>query len=406
MQEKNGNVINTTVKKEEIITYDYKDIESCKNMKWEDMNIPQWLCRNLRNNNFIFPTPVQAKTIPYTLNRRNLMVRAKNGTGKTASFMIPILSKIDPLQNKLQAIVLVPIRELALQISKNFRLIASKEIKSMPLIGGTNLTDDILRFNNGVHILIGTPGRIVNILKRNDADVSTNPIIIFDEADKLLDSIFYESINTFLKIIPQKRQICLYSATFPKSIEGFVDRFMGDPVKISVSRGQDLPNIDQYFVKVNSETKIPCLKSLLESLVVDQCIIYCNSIQKVKLLAEDISKLGFPTYFIHSQMSQEERNHVYHNFSKCRCKILVSTDITTRGIDVPTVNVVINFDLPFSSESYLHRVGRCGRFGKKGCAVNMTKNSELSTLKAYCSNLRMRLLSIADKSFSMYCKRQ
>lgn len=379
------------------------DIAKYKNTKWETLKVSRKIAAELEEAGFAFPSPVQALSIPPAIEGRDLLVRAKNGTGKSASFIIPILNKIDT-SKMLQAVILVPIRELALQVSKIFMTLGkSLGIKCVPLVGGTDVAADIMRLNAGVHVIIGTPGRICDLLGKKLCKIEDSPIIVFDEADKLLDSHFYGSLNELLHLFPRNRQMLLYSATFPQSIEGFVKSNMNNPLKIKVS-DQNLANVKQYYVKIKNHTKLLCLKSLLMTLDIDQCIIYCNSIRNVENLAEKITSLGMSAYFINSEMGQVERCIVYHNFSKKKCRILVSTDVTTRGIDVPGVNVVINFDMPISSESYLHRIGRTGRFGTRGCAINFINENEALLIQTYEQALGVDVYLISDPSFRDFCK--
>lgn len=378
-----------------------------KSTKWSDLNISNNTIKAMQEHGFEFPSPVQHQSIPSILKGLDVLVRAKNGTGKSLSFVIPILEKIDSKNNSLQAIILVPIRELALQIAKTVKKFCKDTgVKSMPLVGGSDLTDDIIRISSGIHVLIGTPGRILDVLQKNVCKIEDNPIIIFDEADKLLDSVFYESIFSLINLLPKKRQICLFSATFPTSIKSFVDMNMSSPKLIKVSNEYTLKNVSQFYVKIRKNTKLPCLKSILVSIDINQCIIYCNGIISAQMLAKKITETGFSCYFIHSQMSQDERNMVYHNFSRNRCQILVSTDITTRGIDVKGINVVINFDLPFSSESYLHRLGRAGRFGTRGCCISLISDDELHTVENFANFVGSKIHPACDESFKNFCKSQ
>lgn len=376
-----------------------------RKVKWSDLQVSAKTIKAVRAHGFEFPSPVQYQSIPVIIGGNDVLVRAKNGTGKTLSFIIPILERIDPGRNTLQAIILVPIRELALQIARIFRTFCKDtEVRSTPLVGGSDLTDDIIRVSSGVHILIGTPGRILDVMGMTICKIGNNPILVFDEADKLLDPVFYESVHNLLCIVPKKRQICLYSATFPTSIRSFVEMKMNSPKLIKISSEYTLGNISQFFIKINKETKLPCLKSVLMSLDIHQCIIYCNYIHSVQMLAQKITEMGFSSYFIHSQMSQDERNRVYHNFSRNKCKILVSTDITTRGIDVHGINVVINFDLPLTSESYLHRMGRAGRFGTRGCCISLIHEGETQLVESFASFSGTSVLPACDETFRSFCK--
>lgn len=382
-----------------------QELVTHKGVRWSELGVSSSTSKILESCGFNFPSPVQFKSVPEILKGHDVLVRAKNGTGKTLSFIIPMIERIDTTKNTVQAIVLVPIRELALQIAKIARALSKElNIKGTPLVGGSVLSDDIIRVSSGIHFLIGTPGRIIDLLERNLCKIESNTLIIFDEADKLLDSIFFESIYKLLSIVPQKRQICLYSATFPVSTKSFINMNMNNPKLIKVSEEYTLYNISLFYAKVTNATKLPCLKSLLFSLNIEQCIIYCNHIDAAQNLAEKITEMGFSCYFIHSKMLQDERNTVFHNFSKNKCKILVSTDLTTRGTDVKDVNFVINFDVPLSSESFLHRQGRAGRFGVKGCCITLIRENETEIIERFADFVSSPIFPCSDPSFKNFCK--
>lgn len=382
-----------------------KELTKHKEVQWTSLLISEKISQILKNFGFEYPSPVQFLAIPEIIKGNDVIVRAKNGSGKTLSFIIPILEKIKSERNTLQAIIIVPIRELALQIAKICRYLCKElNIKSTPLVGGSDLEDDVMRVSAGVHLLIGTPGRILDLLERNLCKIDLNPIIVLDEADKLLDSVFFESIYQLLSLVPHKRQMCMYSATFPVSTKSFISMNMQDPKQIQVTEEYTIFNLSSFFAKVEKSTKLPCLKSLLASLDIDQCIIYCNKIESVELLAKKIIEMGYSCYFIHSKMLQDERNTVFHNFSKNKCQILVSTDITTRGTDVQGVNIVINFDLPASSESFLHRQGRAGRFGTKGCCVTLIKDQEMEIIESFGKFVGSAILPCSHDSFKSFCK--
>lgn len=360
------------------------ELKNKDGFSWEDIKISSSLKKRILEEGILFPSPVQYEAIPPALLGRDVIVKAKNGTGKTLSFVIPTLQRINLNNSKLQVIILVPIRELALQIAKIIKSISGETIKCVPMIGGVDILDDIIRISTGVHILIGTPGRIVDGIGRGLVQMDTNPMIIFDEADKLLDDHFFGDVYKLMEeLLPAKKQLCLYSATYPSAKKFFITQYLVNPLQIQVHSDYALRNVTHFFVKVEENTKLPCLKSLLASLDINQCIIYCNSIKICEMLAKKITEIGLSSYFIHSSLSQEDRNIIYHNFSKSKCKFLVSTDITTRGIDVHGVNIVINFELPTSSESYLHRIGRAGRFGTKACCISLIDSSERPVIEQY-----------------------
>ncbi|KAM0680421.1 DExD/H-box ATP-dependent RNA helicase dhh1 [Glugoides intestinalis] len=382
-----------------------KELLEYKQTKWKDVGLSPTLINVLLSLGYDFPSPVQYQCIPSIINGKDVLVRAKNGSGKSLSFLIPIIQRIDPLEQSLQAVVVAPTRELALQIARFARsLCKDLGIKSCPLIGGSNITDDMIRVSSGVQLLIGAPGRLYSVLSRKMCTVGNNPLIVFDEADKLLDSVFYEQISKFLEILPRKRQMCLFSATFPQSAKTFINTNMKTPEYIKISNEYTLFNIEQFYCFVNMVTKLPCLQSLLAALDINQCIIYVNAIKNCQPLAKKITEMGYSCYFIHSKLSQDERNLILHNFSKNRTKILVSSDITTRGTDVQGVNVVINFDLPKSSESYLHRLGRAGRFGTRGCCISMIKEDEMQTIQSYATFVGAPIIACKGGELKKFCK--
>lgn len=381
----------------------WKHMNESKNQDWATLGIKTEIANLLVKKGFTSPSPVQSASIPHALLGKDLLVKAWNGTGKTGSFIIPILNKISK-EKALQALVIVPTRELALQISKlSIALGTELGLRCMPAIGGTNLADDILRLSAGVHLMVGTPGRIDDLLSKKLCAIENGLTLVFDEADKMLDATFYVAVSNILSKLPKERQTLLYSATFPRSIIGFVSENMNSPLRIKVD-SLGLKNISQFFAKITLSTKILCLKSLLTCLDFNQCIIYCNSSETVKLLGKTIIMMGMSAYFIYSTMDINERNIVYHNFTANKCKILVSTDVTTRGIDVPGVNVVINFDLADSSESYQHRIGRAGRFGRKACAINLIHDDEKELLARYAASFGSSVLPISDPSFLEFSK--
>jgi ATP-dependent RNA helicase DDX6/DHH1 len=392
------------------ISIDSKDVISKellehKDVSWSSLKLSPKTIRILTELGYKFPSPVQYQSIPEIIAGSDVLVRAKNGSGKSLSFLIPIIEKINVEDNSLQAIVVAPTRELALQIARFARsLCKDLNIKSAPLIGGSNISDDIMRVSSGVQLLVGSPGRLCSILSKNLCKISNNPLIIFDEADKLLDSVHFEEIYNFLNLMPKKRQICLFSATFPCSTKSFMNTNLTNPKLISANTDYALPNLTQFYCITDNYTSLPCLKSLLLGLEIDQCIIYVNSINKCQMLARKITEMGLSCYFIHSQLTQDERNLIFHNFTKNNTKILISTDITTRGTDVQGVNVVINFELPLSSESYLHRMGRAGRFGRQGCCINIISEKQLQNVHLFASFVGSSVIPCFGDEFKKFCK--
>jgi len=382
-----------------------KELLEYRSTKWSDLRLSPKTIRVLNSIGYTFPSPVQFQSIPEILNGKDVLVRAKNGSGKSLAFLIPIIERINPACNDLQAIVVAPTRELALQIARFARsLCKDLDIKSAPLIGGSNIKDDIIRVSSGVQLLIGSPGRLHSVLSRKLCQIDSNPLIVFDEADKLLDSLFFEDIYNLLQLLPRKKQMCLFSATFSQSTKSFISNNLNNPRLIKVNDDYALHNVTQLYCLVGVDTKLPCLKSLLTSLDIEQCIIYVNSITHCQMLAKKITEMGTSCYFIHSGLGQDERNQIFHNFSRNDTKILVSSDITTRGVDVQGVNVVINFELPISSESYLHRIGRAGRFGRKGCCISLIHESQLQLIHSYAQFVGMPVSPCVGSELKKFCK--
>jgi ATP-dependent RNA helicase DDX6/DHH1 len=253
----------------------------------------------------------------------------------------------------------------------------------MVTTGGTSLRDDIIRLQQNVNVIVATPGRMLDIAEKNIANISSCEYVAMDEADKLLCPEFQEIIEKLIVLLPEKRQIVMFSATFPITVKAFKDKYLKEPVPINLMDDSlTLVGITQYYAFVEERQKIQCLYTLFKKLDINQSIIFCNSVSRVQLLAKRITQLGFNCYYIHAKMLQEHRNRVFHAFRNHECRNLVCTDLFTRGIDIPSVNVVINFDFPKNSETYLHRIGRSGRYGHFGLAINLLTYEDRYNL--YC----------------------
>ncbi|SCO72338.1 ATP-dependent RNA helicase DDX6, putative [Plasmodium vivax] len=269
-------------------------------------------------------------------------------------------------------LILVPTRELALQTSAMIKELGKHmKIQCMVTTGGTSLREDIMRLYNVVHILCGTPGRILDLANKDVANLSGCHIMVMDEADKLLSPEFQPIVEELMKFLPKEKQILMYSATFPVTVKEFRQIYLSDAHEINLMDELTLKGITQYYAFVKERQKVHCLNTLFAKLQINQAIIFCNSITRVELLAKKITELGYSSFYIHARMSQTHRNRVFHDFRNGACRCLVSSDLFTRGIDIQSVNVVINFDFPKNSETYLHRIGRSGRYGHLGLAINL-----------------------------------
>lgn len=349
-----------------------EDVTKTKGNEFEDFYLKRELLMGIFEAGFERPSPIQEESIPIALTGRDILARAKNGTGKTAAFVIPALEKLNPKKPKTQALILVPTRELALQTSHVCKTLGKHMgINVMVTTGGTSLQQDIIRLNDPVHVIVGTPGRILDLAGKGVAEFSECPTFIMDEADKLLSLEFTPVIEQLLAYFPKDRQIMLYSATFPLVVKSFMDKHLSKPYEINLMDELTLRGVTQYYAFVEEKQKVHCLNTLFSKLQINQSIIFCNSTNRVELLAKKITELGYSCFYSHAKMLQNHRNRVFHDFRNGVCRNLVCSDLLTRGIDIQAVNVVINFDFPKNSETYLHRIGRSGRFGHLGLAINL-----------------------------------
>jgi ATP-dependent RNA helicase DDX6/DHH1 len=354
------------------LRYKTEDVTSTKGNSFEDYFLKRELLMGIYEKGFENPSPIQEESIPIALTGRDILARAKNGTGKTAAFCIPVLEKVDTSKNFIQALLLVPTRELALQTSQVCKELGKHMgVEVMVSTGGTSLRDDIVRLGATVHVVVATPGRILDLTEKGVCKLGNCNIAVMDEADKLLSPEFQPVIEKLLSYLPPTRQICLYSATFPVTVKQFKEKFLKKPYIINLMEELTLKGITQYYAFVEERQKVHCLNTLFSKLSINQSIIFCNSVHRVELLAKKITELGYSCFYIHARMLQSHRNRVFHDFRNGNCRNLVCSDLFTRGIDIQAVNVVINFDFPKNSETYLHRVGRSGRFGHLGLAINL-----------------------------------
>lgn len=352
--------------------YQTEDVTATKGNEFEDYFLKRELLMGIYEKGFERPSPIQEESIPIALTGSDILARAKNGTGKTAAFCIPVLEKIDQDNNVIQAVILVPTRELALQTSQVCKELGKHlQIQVMVTTGGTSLKDDIMRLYQPVHLLVGTPGRILDLAKKGICILKDCSMLVMDEADKLLSPEFQPSLEQLIRFLPGNRQVLMFSATFPVTVKDFKDRYLEKPYVINLMDELTLKGITQFYAFVEERQKVHCLNTLFSKLQINQSIIFCNSVNRVELLAKKITELGYSCFYIHAKMLQDHRNRVFHDFRNGACRNLVCTDLFTRGIDIQAVNVVINFDFPKNSETYLHRVGRSGRYGHLGLAVNL-----------------------------------
>ena len=355
---------------------------------WEELtNIKKELLRGIYGYGFETPSPIQQKGIIPLINNKDIIAQAQSGTGKTGCFSIGTLQLIDVSENTTQAIIVSPTRELSIQTKKVIDSLSAmmKNINTHLLIGGKSIEEDINILNKtNPHIIIGCPGRIHDMLRRKKIAPGKCKIIVIDEADEMLSQGFKEQIDDIFQYLPRNIQVALFSATLPNEISNLTDKFMRDPVKILVKTEQlTLEGINQYYVALNDDNeKYDALKDIYANISVSQCIIYCNSITRVQTLYNNMIRDNFAVGQIHSNMEKIERTNNYNDFIAGKTRVLLSTNLTARGIDVQQVSTVINFDIPKNVHTYLHRIGRSGRWGRKGMAINFITKFDVSNIRA------------------------
>ena len=359
-------------------------------MTFEEMCLDTRIMRAIAEMGFEQPSPIQAQSIPIAVEGKDMIGQARTGTGKTASFGIPMLQRINPKDKSLQAIVLCPTRELAIQSANEIRKLAKflHGIKVLPIYGGQEISKEIRSLKGGVQIVIGTPGRVMDHLRRHTLKPQTVDIVVLDEADEMLNMGFREDIETVLEYIPGEHQTVLFSATMPKPILDITRKYQHDAVNIKVVKKElTVANIDQYYYDVKRKDKVDVLTRLLDYYNPKLSLVFCNTKKMVDELATELSGRGYSAEGLHGDMKQSQRDRVMNNFRKGKTDILIATDVAARGIDVDDVEAVFNYDLPQDDEYYVHRIGRTGRAGRCGKAFSFVKGKEVYKLKdiqRYC----------------------
>lgn len=327
------------------------------------MGIKHDLLRGIYGYGYNYPSPIQQKAIPLLLNRRDVIAQAQSGTGKTAAFAIGLLHLVDVEINEVQGLVLCPTRELAQQHAKNFSALGEfSKVKVQACIGGTSLKKDQQNLYEGAHIIIGTPGRVLHLLDKKLLKLGNLKTFILDEADEMLTKGFLQDMKKAFAYIPKECTVGLFSATMPKEIVELTDQFMNDPEKILLDDNEvPLEGIKQYYIILKPEWKFEILLNLYKALDIAQAIIFCNSKKSVENLSQMLIKQGHMVSSIHSELPMEERTKVMAEFRSGVSRVLVTTDLLAKGIDVQNISVVINYDLPREKEFYIHRIGRTDR---------------------------------------------
>ena len=356
---------------------------------FEDMGLTDEVLRGIYAYGFEKPSEIQKRGIVKMMEGKDIIAQAQSGTGKTATFTIGMLESLDLSSNTNQVLIMSHTRELSQQIHNVINQI-SKYIKvNVNLsVGGISVTDNISSLRKRPHVIIGTPGRVLDMIHKKYINVNTLKMLILDEADEMLSHIFINQIYDIFQNLPPKIQVCLFSATMNKSFFSITQKFMRDPVKILVKTEElTLEGIKQFYIDLEkNEFKYDTLCDIYSTISISQSIIYCNSIKIVDIISNKLNNDNFSVACIHGNMNQEERNKVIKEFRDGKSRVLISTDLLSRGIDIQQISIVINYDVPKNVDNYIHRIGRSGRYGRKGVAINFVTNNDreqLSSIEKY-----------------------
>ena len=359
-------------------------------MKFDELNIDERILRAIEDMGFEETSPIQTQAIPAVCEGIDVVGQAQTGTGKTAAYTIPMLMKIDPQIKKPQAIVLCPTRELAVQVAEEIRKLAKymSDIKVLPVYGGQEIVRQIKSLKTGVQIIVGTPGRVMDHMRRKTVKFDNINMVILDEADEMLDMGFREDMETILTETPEDRQTVMFSATMPKAIMDIARNFQKDARIIKVVRKElTVSNIEQFYYEVRPKNKNEVLCRLIDIYNPRLSVVFCNTKKKVDELISELKGRGYFADGIHGDMKQQQRDRVMDDFRSGKVDILIATDVAARGIDVDDVDMVFNYDIPQDEEYYVHRIGRTGRAGRSGMALSFISGKEVYKLKdieRYC----------------------
>ncbi|WFD31138.1 RNA helicase [Malassezia sp. CBS 17886] len=351
---------------------------------FDSLGLKDDLLRGIYAYNYEKPSAIQQRAILPILRGRDVIAQAQSGTGKTATFAIAMLQTIDTMLRDTQALVLSPTRELATQIQSVVLALGDyMNVQCHACIGGTSVGEDIRKLEYGQHIVSGTPGRVFDMIRRRHLRTKNIKMLILDESDELLNMGFKDQIYDIYRYLPPATQVVLLSATLPNDVLEMTTKFMTDPVRILVKRDElTLEGIKQFFVAVEKEEwKFDTLCDLYDTLTITQAVIFCNTRRKVDWLAERMRENNFQVSSMHGEMQQKERDAIMSEFRQGSSRVLITTDVWARGIDVQNVSLVINYDLPANRENYIHRIGRSGRFGRKGVAINFVTTDDVKILR-------------------------
>ena len=354
------------------------------NGSFEELSLKDNLLRGIYSYGFEVPSAIQTSAIPVMKSGKDVIAQAQSGTGKTGAFVIGSLEKVDPEIEGTQIIIISPTRELSKQTTEVVTELGKyMKISYLEVVGGTDIFQCRSDLDKLPQVVIGTPGRILDMINKRSLFTDKLATLIFDEADEILSYGFKETIYNIVKCIPEKCQICLFSATMPNEVIELTNSFMNNPESILVKKeALTLEGITQFYINIKvSDWKYDILKDLYDTISISQCIIYFNSKNKLNQVYKDLIGENFPVSMIHGELTSEERKKTMNEFKSGQSRILLSTDLLSRGIDIQQLSLVINFDLPRSKETYIHRIGRSGRYGRKGVAINFVTERDMQNLE-------------------------
>jgi superfamily II DNA/RNA helicase len=353
---------------------------------WDELEIPSDLLRGIYGYGFERPSPIQSKSIVPIMKGKDVIAQAQSGTGKTAAFSVGSLSLVDLSKSETQILIMSPTRELTKQISLVISSIGAmmNGLSVYTLVGGTSIDEDANKLKNTPpHVIVGCPGRVYDMIRRGNIKAKNIKLVVLDEADEMLSSGFKEQVYNIFQTFSNDIQVALFSATLPEYINNITSKFMRNPVNIFVkTEALTLEGISQYYVAVDDDKqKYLVMKDLYSYISLSQCIIYCNSIKRVIDLHAAMIEDGFPVCCIHSNMDKSARDVAFADFRNGKYRVMISSNVTARGIDIQQISVVINFDIPKCVHTYLHRIGRSGRWGRKGVGINFITRRDVSKIK-------------------------
>lgn len=360
------------------------EVKVIENILFSQLNISQDIIKAAQDMGFEETTPIQAKAIPYLLEGRDMIAQAPTGTGKTCAFGIPAIEEIDIRQHHVQVLILCPTRELVIQVAEELSEIAKykRGIKILPIYGGQQIERQLRALRKNPQIIVGTPGRIMDHLRRETLKLDQLQKLILDEADEMLNMGFREDIDTILENIPRKKQFILFSATLPPAILEIANKYQKDPITINVVHKElTVPTVEQYYLEVRETNKVEVLSRLIDAHNFKLSVVFCNTKKRVDDLCKDLQARGYSAESLHGDMKQLQRDNVMSRFRNGLIDILIATDVAARGIDVDDVDAVFNYDVPSDEEYYVHRIGRTGRAKRQGVSYTFAAGKELIKLR-------------------------